>query len=303
MPLALDVYRRSCPRPWWGAATTRAGPSTNKTALFYGTLIALSRTAPAKRAVASAAPARAGRRGRTSVGSVAARRHDAVRRRRRHRRRLARATVLPAEHRGQEPRDQVKVPRSAGALPSRRLGAPTQALHPQRRLRDLLVSRRQRRRQGDGRRLARHAAPLALQDPDHRFSIRPFDGQLQDLLAASDTALVETYPADVYLQLGLSIGRAWGHQRRAGRSPRRRKPLLPSSPPLSELPVASGPGHPAPSPKESGVARRASRGRRARASRVARRRESRRSSRLELRRDRVAGSHPGLMAAAATPES
>jgi hypothetical protein len=47
----------------------------------------------------------------------------------------------------------------------------------------------------------------ALHDPNRRFSVWPFDGQLQDLLAASDAVLVETYPADVYLQLGLAIGR------------------------------------------------------------------------------------------------
>jgi hypothetical protein len=47
----------------------------------------------------------------------------------------------------------------------------------------------------------------ALQDSNRRFSVWPFDGQLQDLLATSDAVLVETYPADVYLQLGLSIGR------------------------------------------------------------------------------------------------
>ncbi len=46
----------------------------------------------------------------------------------------------------------------------------------------------------------------ALQDPNRRFSVWPFDGQLDDLLATSDAVLVETYPADVYLQLGLSVG-------------------------------------------------------------------------------------------------
>ena len=53
----------------------------------------------------------------------------------------------------------------------------------------------------------------ALRDPNRRFSVWPFDGQLEDLLAASDAVLVETYPADVYLQLGLSIGLS-GPQRR-----------------------------------------------------------------------------------------
>ena len=47
----------------------------------------------------------------------------------------------------------------------------------------------------------------ALKDPNRRFSVWPFDGQLEDLLAVSDAVLVETYPADAYLQLGLSIGR------------------------------------------------------------------------------------------------
>jgi hypothetical protein len=46
----------------------------------------------------------------------------------------------------------------------------------------------------------------ALRDLHHRFSVWPFDGQLVDLLATSDAVLVETYPADAYLQLGLSIG-------------------------------------------------------------------------------------------------
>lgn len=47
----------------------------------------------------------------------------------------------------------------------------------------------------------------ALRDPKQGFSVWPFDGRLQDLLTASDAVLVETYPADVYLQLGLAIGR------------------------------------------------------------------------------------------------
>ena len=54
----------------------------------------------------------------------------------------------------------------------------------------------------------------ALQDLNRRFSIWPFDGQLQDLLAASDAVLVETYPADAYLQLGLSIGHPGASKRR-----------------------------------------------------------------------------------------
>ncbi len=54
----------------------------------------------------------------------------------------------------------------------------------------------------------------ALRDPNRRFSVWPFDGQLQDLLVASDAVLVETYPADVYLQLGLSIGHPGASKRR-----------------------------------------------------------------------------------------
>ena len=54
----------------------------------------------------------------------------------------------------------------------------------------------------------------ALRDPNRRFSVWPFDGQLQDLLAASDAVLVETYPADAYLQLGLSIARPAASKRR-----------------------------------------------------------------------------------------
>jgi hypothetical protein len=54
----------------------------------------------------------------------------------------------------------------------------------------------------------------ALRDPNRQFSIWPFDGQPQDLLADSDAVLVETYPADAYLQLGLSIGRPGASKRR-----------------------------------------------------------------------------------------
>jgi len=54
----------------------------------------------------------------------------------------------------------------------------------------------------------------ALHDPIRRFSVWPFDGQLRDLLAASDAVLVETYPADAYLQLRLSIGRTGASKRR-----------------------------------------------------------------------------------------
>jgi hypothetical protein len=54
----------------------------------------------------------------------------------------------------------------------------------------------------------------ALLDPNRRFTIWPFDGQLKDLLAASDAVLVETYPADAYLQLGLSIGAPGASKRR-----------------------------------------------------------------------------------------
>jgi hypothetical protein len=58
----------------------------------------------------------------------------------------------------------------------------------------------------------------ALRDPNHRFSVWPFDGQLEDLLASSDAVLVETYPADAYLQLGLSIGRKGSSASSLGRA-------------------------------------------------------------------------------------
>jgi hypothetical protein len=46
----------------------------------------------------------------------------------------------------------------------------------------------------------------ALAEPDRRYAIWPFEGELCDLLAASDAVIVEAYPADAYLQLGLGMG-------------------------------------------------------------------------------------------------
>ena len=58
---------------------------------------------------------RAGPRERVrQLAADAPRRRDAVRRRCRHRRRLARATVLPAEHHGRDPRDQLKFREALG---------------------------------------------------------------------------------------------------------------------------------------------------------------------------------------------
>jgi hypothetical protein len=46
----------------------------------------------------------------------------------------------------------------------------------------------------------------ALADPACRYAIWPFDGTLGELLARSDAVIVEAYPADAYLQLGLRMG-------------------------------------------------------------------------------------------------
>jgi hypothetical protein len=54
----------------------------------------------------------------------------------------------------------------------------------------------------------------ALRDPARRFMVWPFEGRLEDLLAAADAVLVETYPADAYLQLGLAIGQPGASKRR-----------------------------------------------------------------------------------------
>ena len=46
----------------------------------------------------------------------------------------------------------------------------------------------------------------ALADTTHRYAIWPFDGGLRELLARADAVIVEAYPADAYLQLGLRMG-------------------------------------------------------------------------------------------------
>jgi hypothetical protein len=46
----------------------------------------------------------------------------------------------------------------------------------------------------------------ALADPAARHAIWPFDGRVGELLARSDSVIVEAYPADAYLQLGLRMG-------------------------------------------------------------------------------------------------
>jgi hypothetical protein len=60
----------------------------------------------------------------------------------------------------------------------------------------------------------------ALGDPARRYALWPFDGELGDLLAGSDAVIVEAYPADAYLQLGLRMGsrgtaKTWQEDRRA----------------------------------------------------------------------------------------
>ncbi len=46
----------------------------------------------------------------------------------------------------------------------------------------------------------------ALADRARRYAIWPFDGGLGELLERSDAVIVEAYPADAYLQLGLRMG-------------------------------------------------------------------------------------------------
>jgi hypothetical protein len=46
----------------------------------------------------------------------------------------------------------------------------------------------------------------ALADPARRYAAWPFDGPLGEQLERSDAVLVEAYPADAYLQLGLRMG-------------------------------------------------------------------------------------------------
>jgi hypothetical protein len=46
----------------------------------------------------------------------------------------------------------------------------------------------------------------ALGDTADRYGIWPFDGDLRDLLGRADGVIVEAYPADAYLQLGLRMG-------------------------------------------------------------------------------------------------
>ena len=46
----------------------------------------------------------------------------------------------------------------------------------------------------------------ALADTAHRYAIWPFDGGLRELLSRADAVIVEAYPGDAYLQLGLRMG-------------------------------------------------------------------------------------------------
>ena len=52
----------------------------------------------------------------------------------------------------------------------------------------------------------KQAIRAALAEPGRRYSIWPFDGPMTELLAASDAVIVETYPREAYLQLGLRMG-------------------------------------------------------------------------------------------------
>jgi Transcription elongation factor, GreA/GreB, C-term len=46
----------------------------------------------------------------------------------------------------------------------------------------------------------------ALAEPRRLYTIWPFDGPMAELLEGSDAVIVETYPRDAYLQLGLKMG-------------------------------------------------------------------------------------------------
>ena len=52
----------------------------------------------------------------------------------------------------------------------------------------------------------KHTLRPALAEPGRTDSIWPFDGQLPELLNHSDAVIVETYPTEAYLQLGLQMG-------------------------------------------------------------------------------------------------
>lgn len=45
----------------------------------------------------------------------------------------------------------------------------------------------------------------AFAETGRAYSLWPFDGRLVELLASSDAVIVETYPTDAYLQLGLTV--------------------------------------------------------------------------------------------------
>lgn len=53
----------------------------------------------------------------------------------------------------------------------------------------------------------RDAVRPALADPEHRYAMWPFDGGLETLLTAPGAVIVEAYPAEAYVRLGLAIGR------------------------------------------------------------------------------------------------
>lgn len=51
-----------------------------------------------------------------------------------------------------------------------------------------------------------------------RIAIWPFDGALQDLLVAENFVIAETYPGDVYGQIGIPRTPAWSKRSKAGRA-------------------------------------------------------------------------------------
>jgi hypothetical protein len=51
-----------------------------------------------------------------------------------------------------------------------------------------------------------------------RVRLWPFDGPLNDLIATNDIVLVETYPGDVYSQIGLPPKSTWSKTKPEGRA-------------------------------------------------------------------------------------
>jgi hypothetical protein len=52
----------------------------------------------------------------------------------------------------------------------------------------------------------KHAIRPGLAESGRHYSIWPFDGAMIELLAGSDAVIIETYPTEAYIQLGLRMG-------------------------------------------------------------------------------------------------